>query len=142
MPYTYNHKYTPPSVVKIIKYASSFYTPPEITSPIQDNRTPLPSLSCDIETTHIDNSLIEFAKQIYSQILKNTPLKADNSTKDYSIADARFVTYMLRQGYSEKQIYSLLFHVSPQLIERKRGTVKQYLIRTIQAIANFISINK
>ncbi|MEM3771554.1 MAG: DNA-primase RepB domain-containing protein [Candidatus Micrarchaeia archaeon] len=141
MPYTYNHKYNPPFVVKVIKYASSSYTPPEIAWQAITYEKSLTSLSCDMETTP-DSSLLEQARQVYQQILEKTPFKADNSTRDYSVADARFVSYMLRKGYTEKQIYSLLYQISPYLSQRKKGNVKQYLMRTIQAVGNFIASPK
>lgn len=94
-----------------------------------------------METTP-DSFLLEQARQVYQQILEKTPFKAGNSTRDYSVADARFVSYMLRKGYTEKQIYSLLYQISPYLSQRKKGNVKQYLMRTIQAVGNFIASPK
>lgn len=137
MPYTYNYKYNPPFLTKIIQYATHYYTPPDVHE-FEKDYMDLSISKVTRTENEIDPALLETAREIYNKILECTPPKADGSTRDYSVADARFVTCMFRKNYSSEVIARLLESVSPCLHERKNGHVEDYVSRTVLGVINYV----
>lgn len=144
VPNTLNHKYDPPYLTKSSLCDYKFH----VSEILQDTK------DVNIETntvtqkqnfintnlkTKIEPHMITYAKKVYNRILESTPLKADQSCKDYSIANARFVAYLLSQGFSKEQIASLLYHVSPNLHERKGNYINTYILRTVNSVLSYVN---
>lgn len=139
IPNTYNHKYTPPHITKII-IESNICLPLSVFEDIlkKAKTTPdfgnggngvLPRIE-DISSQEIENAI-----KNYQIALEYAPEKPTGE-KDYSVADMRFAVYMLKKGHSPAKVAAMLLSVSPRLTERKgEKYIDTYIYRTVQKAA-------
>lgn len=131
-PFTYNYKYNPPFLSKIIKNTYKTYSVNDFKHFMANTMPSIPAIP-SIPSVNINQEKLRLALQIYHRVLENTPLKTNQKEKDYSVADIKFAVYcIVKQILNVSEIFSVLKAISPNLDKRKCSSTDKYLAITVE----------
>jgi len=138
IPGFYNWKYDPPYPVQTIEMATIKKSLDDFWNEIY------PIAQQIIETEKQDPTLnLEIATQklLNLNITPSTPLKTWNDfySGDYSQADIKYCIYLISRGLQVQEVLERLLAESPQIFQRKKGHIEDYLIRTVIKAIEYVA---